>query len=69
MAHDITTHVLRLGLPKTEVEKRLGVPDYNRANAYAYFLGMCSGLRMDFDTLDVHFDSEGRLVKAFVVQH
>jgi hypothetical protein len=69
MAYDITTNVLRVGLPKTEVERLLGVPDYKRANAYAYFLGMCSGLRMDFDTLDVHFDSQGGLVKTSVVQH
>ena len=69
MAHDITTNVLRVGLPRAEVERLLGVPDYKRANTYAYFLGMCSGLRMDFDTLDVYFDPEGGVMKTSVVQH
>lgn len=69
MAHDIKTNILRAGLTKTEVERLLGAPDFNRADINEYFLGMCSGLRIDFDTLDVHFNPEGRLVKVQVVQH
>jgi hypothetical protein len=69
MAHDLKTNILRTGLTKAEVEKLLGEPDSNRVTFHEYFLGMCSGLRIDFDTLDVHFDSEGRLVKVQVVQH
>ena len=69
MAHDIKTNILRVGLTKTEVERLLGVPDFNSDDINAYFLGMCSGLRIDFDTLDVHFNPEGRLVKVQVVQH
>ncbi len=69
MAHDIKTNILRAGLTKAEVERLLGAPDFNRADSNEYFLGMCSGLRIDFDTLDVHFNPEGRLVKVQVVQH
>ena len=69
MAHDIKTNILRAGLTKIEVEKLLGAPDSNRADVHEYFLGMCSGLRIDFDTLDVHFDSNGRLSTVQVVQH
>ena len=69
MAHDIKTNVLRAGLAKMEVKSLLGEPDSSRADVHEYFLGMCSGLRIDFDTLDVHFDSEGRLMKVQVVQH
>ncbi len=69
MAHDIKTNILRAGLTKTEVERLLGAPDFNRDDISEYSLGMCSGLRIDFDTLDVHFNPEGRLVKVQVVQH
>jgi hypothetical protein len=70
MAHDIKTNVLRVGLTEAEVEKLLGPPDHiTESETHEYFLGMCSGLRIDFDTLDIHFDSEGRLLKVEVVQH
>lgn len=69
MAHDIKTNILRAGLAKTEVERLLGKPDSNRGDVHEYLLGMCSGLRIDFDTLDVQFDSEGRLMEVQVVQH
>ena len=69
MAHDIQSNKLRAGLTKDEVEKLLGAPDSNKGDIHEYFLGMCSGLRIDFDTLDVYFDSEGRLVKAQLHQH
>lgn len=69
MAQDLKTNILRIGLTKVEVEKLLGEPDSIRVTFHEYFLGMCSGLRIDFDTPDVHFDSEGRLVKVQVVQH
>ncbi len=69
MAHDLKTNILRVGLTKADVEKLLGQPDSNRASIYEYLLGMCSGFRIDFDTLDVHFDSDSKVVKVYVVQH
>ena len=69
MAQDIKTKVLRTGMTRAEVEKLLGPPDLVRDEYHEYLLGMCSGLRIDFDTLDVHFDSGGRLAKVQTVQH
>jgi len=69
MARDIKTNILHVGLTKTEVEKLLGAPDSHRANVHEYSLGMCSGLRIDFATLDVHVNSKSRLVNVQVVQH
>lgn len=69
MAHDIKTNVLHVGLARANVEQLLGAPDIVKDETYEYFLGMCSGLRIDFDTLDVQFDSEGRVLKVEVVQH
>jgi hypothetical protein len=69
MAHDIKTNIPRTGLTKTEVEGLLGEPDFNKAEVHEYNLGFCSGLRIDLDTLDVHFDSEGKLTEVYVVQH
>jgi hypothetical protein len=69
MAHDIKTNILRSGLIKTEVEGLLGEPDFNKTDIHEYNLGFCSGFRIDNDTLDVHFDSEGKLAKVYVVQH
>jgi hypothetical protein len=36
---------------------------------YEYNLGMWSGFRIDYDGLQVHFDSQGRLTYTQCVQH
>lgn len=69
MADDLRTNILRAGLTRTEVENLLGAPDSVKADVHEYFLGMCSGFRIDFDTLDVHFTPEGRVQVVRVVQH
>lgn len=69
MAHELQTNLLRAGLTRAEVERLLGAPDSVKADVHEYFLGMCSGFRMDFDTLDVHFTPEGRVLAVEVVQH
>ena len=69
MAHDIRTNVLRAGQSQGEVEKLLGKPDSDKGTVQEYFLGMCSGLRIDFDTLDVHFNAAGKITSVHVVQH
>jgi len=35
----------------------------------SYILGMWSGFRIDYDTLDVYFGDDGRVRKAMAVQH
>lgn len=69
MAHDIRTNILHKGLTQAEVEKLLGAPDSTKNEVHSYFLGMCSGLRIDFDTLDVHFTPAGKLLEVQILQH
>ncbi len=69
MAHDIKTNVVHVGSKKTEFEALLGKPDRIQNNLYEYSLGMCSGLRIDFDTLDIHLNSDDRVTKVQIVQH
>lgn len=69
MAGDIRSRVLHTGMSKTEVEALIGPPDSTRDGVLEYFLGMCSGLRIDFDTLDVHLDADGKVKNVLIVQH
>lgn len=69
MANDIQMNVLRVGQTSNEVHGLLGRPDSVRDGVDGYFLGMCSGLRIDFDSLDIHFDNNNRLTLVQIVQH
>jgi len=69
MANDIKKNVLRVGQSRAEVEKLLGSPDSNKGSYHEYFPGMCSGLQIDFDTLDIDFNAEGKLTNVRIVQH
>jgi hypothetical protein len=69
MAEDIRRNVLHFGQTIDEVTKVLGQPSDVRGAIYSYNLGMCSGMRIDFDSLDVHFDNRGRLKLVQIVQH
>lgn len=69
MAHDIKTNILRTGQTIKEVEDVLGKPDSTKGSVHQYDLGMCSGLRIDFDSLDVHFNTDGQVEGVYIVQH
>lgn len=69
MVHDIRTNILRIGQSLEEVERFLGRPDNIRETVHEYLLGMCSGFHMDFDTLDIHFNAEGKVTGVYVTQH
>jgi hypothetical protein len=70
MARDIKSRVLLPGMARQEVESLLGAPKQNaRPAEFQYTLGMCSGLRMDYDVLHVYFSSEGKLTHASIMQH
>jgi len=69
MAHDIKTNILRAGQTTNEVETILGMPDSIKGSVHEYNLGMCSGLRIDFDSLDVHFNTVGQVDGVYIVQH
>jgi hypothetical protein len=70
MAADIRDRVLRPGMSRAEVKRLLGEPDKDfKQDEYWYVLGMCSGLRIDYDVLHVYFDANGALQRAQIRQH
>jgi hypothetical protein len=70
MFDDLCNNHLRKGLSKQKVMGMLDPPDEkSEMNFLSYNLGMWSGYRMDYDTLDLVFDGEGNLVKFYRVQH
>lgn len=70
MVSNLQKKYLQLGMSKQEVLRLLGEPDYEESSTvYKYNLGVWSGFRIDYDSLDVHFDSSGRLTHTQVVQH
>ena len=46
----------------------LSPPDLN-ANPLSYNLGMWSGFRIDYDSLEIEFDDEDRVRKVYRLQH
>jgi len=57
-------------MSKSEVIQLLGTPDLKEEdNFLSYNLGMWSGFRMDYDSLDLKFSKNGTLVEYYRVQH
>ncbi len=70
MVGDLQRHYIKPGISQQQVIELLGKPDSERQNnVYEYILGMWSGFRIDYDTFDVHFDSNGLVTKTQTVQH
>jgi outer membrane protein assembly factor BamE (lipoprotein component of BamABCDE complex) len=69
MAKHVKEQVLRPGLKREEVLRILGQPDFEKPDEVHYVLGMCSGLRIDFDGLHVYFNSTGELERVAILQH
>jgi hypothetical protein len=69
MANDLKGRVLLPGMSRESVERLLGNSIGNKANELEYDLGMCSGLRIDFDSLNVYFDERGELARVAIIQH
>ena len=70
MFDDLSKRHLRKGLSKKDVEDLLGPADLkSEIDLWSYNLGMWSGFRVDYDSLDLKFNGEGRLVKFYRVQH
>jgi hypothetical protein len=61
--------VLELLGPAEYPCSELSPPKGPRDTCLSYNLGMWSGLRMDYDTLDIYFDNSGRVARALTVQH
>lgn len=68
MANDIIGRIARPGQPKSVVEAALGTPQDMRSEVAYYDLGMCSGLRADFDWLYVEY-ADSKVLRAYHVQH
>lgn len=57
-------------LSQREVLELLGAPEFeNRDGFLSYNLGMWTGFRIDYDSLDIHFGDDGRVSEVLVVQH
>jgi hypothetical protein len=69
MANDIKNRVLKPGASRAAVKDLLGQPDNESSEKFEYNLGMCSGLGIDFDSLNIYFDERGVIVNAAIVQH
>jgi len=69
MAYDIIDR-LKSGMSRADVLTLLGTPDFDeQANCLSYNLGMWSGFRIDYDSLDIFFDDSGNFSYAVIVQH
>ncbi|MCU0707964.1 MAG: outer membrane protein assembly factor BamE [Pirellula sp.] len=70
MVTDLQWNYLKKGMTRSDVEELLGTPDFEkRDDVYSYNLGMWSGHRMDYDSLDIHFDADGKLADVRRLQH
>jgi len=68
MANDIISTIVVAGTPRQRVENILGPPQRAENGWTDYELGMCSGLRIDYDSLHVDY-AEDKVVRAYHVQH
>ena len=69
MVFSLRHYYLKSGMDYSTVRKLLGKPDLEKDGCLHYTLGMCSGLGMDFDSLNISFDDERHLTKSFTEQH
>jgi hypothetical protein len=78
MVVDLLDRYLKPGMPEAAVERLLGAPSSTQTPEYfalkttgtiwCYSIGAWSGFRMDGDGLAVHFDTKGKLVRAWCYQ-
>lgn len=70
MYEDLVANHLRPGTRRDAVIALLGEPERLRSDGcLSYNLGMWSGFRADYDTLDICFDAAGTLHDARRIQH
>ncbi len=74
MVRDLTKNYLVKGkTSRFQVSQLLGKVDgvfrFNNQQCYRYFVGMCSGLRIDYDSLYVCFDNQGLVSSSGHQQH
>ena len=70
MFENLTEQHLKTGMTKSEVIKLLGKPDFREEKDFlSYNIGMWSGYRIDYDSLDLKFNEKGELIEFYRVQH
>jgi len=70
MAGDIMDRLLTRDMLREDVILQLGAPAGDPTEQeYYYRLGMCSGIQIDIDTLNVYFDSSGHYSHSHTEQH
>lgn len=71
MVADLKDHYLNSNTTKVEVIELLGeanAPRKDTKNCLKYDLGMCSGYKMDYDTLNICFDKNDKFINAYTQQ-
>lgn len=72
MVGDLKLRYLNMGMTRNEIELLLGT-DYRMhkrtKTCMDYDLGMCSGLKLDYDSLALCLDDKDKLIDIFTVQH
>lgn len=70
MVHDLEWRFLYRGMSQTDVIELLGQPDWHKSDhLYSYNVGMWSMFRVDYDSFDLHFDGQRKLVLTRCSQH
>jgi hypothetical protein len=70
MYEDLTTKTLKKGMSKHHVLALLGEPDFSKEETvFKYNFGAWSGFRIDYDSLDIEFDQDGKVKSFYRVQH
>jgi hypothetical protein len=72
MVRDLTWYYLKPGMPRSEVVALLGNPQPGSLpvkTSLSYDLEMCSGFRMDYDSLVLSFNDRDALIDIRTKQH
>ncbi len=70
MYEDLTKKKLKKGMSKQDILTLLGEPDFSKdETVFKYNLGAWSGFRIDYDSLDIEFDQDGKVKVFYRVQH
>lgn len=72
MTMDLRRHHLRKGMDRQQVRKLLGPPErtgFHRPDVDSYWIGAWGGFGMDYQTLDIHYNTYGQLRSSRITDH
>lgn len=71
MVKDLRQRYLRNGMTRQEIRQLLGKPDYGSfsKDVDSYFIGVLGFMSVDASTLDIRYDSAGRVARSKIVEH